>query len=131
MPTYFNETAMLRKTLLHMIQSDLKLPSNSLKATNVWFLFNRKDKNLQENTNLHEIREFKLNKSCKIFHIHFQDSSEFDIFEEEFNNLSIGEDKHDSEKTDEQNNIRWYQSRTYVKGFNDILVNNKSIWFEC
>jgi len=75
-------------------------------------------------SNLFEVRNFKLNKSCKKFSINFVDSSNFEVFQEDFEELKISDDEVVVEKVDEI----WFQSKIFVKGFNDVTVDNKSIW---
>jgi len=75
-------------------------------------------------SNLFEVRNFKLNKSCKKFSINFVDSSNFEVFQEDFEELKISDDEVVVEKVEEI----WFQSKIFVKGFNDVTVDNKSIW---
>lgn len=75
---------------------------------------------------MNELRNFKLSKSCKKFVIQFRDSTDFNIFEEDFQGLNL------NNKVCEVDNVTpieiWFQPKTFVKGFKDVLVNNKSIW---
>lgn len=69
---------------------------------------------------LSEIRNFKLNKTCKTFIFNIRDCSDFEIYQENF-----GEELKEEEKETESNSIDyWYQSKVFVKGFNDV----QSIW---
>lgn len=125
LPTFINETAEVRKILLRIIQNDdLKTSDkDQLPQTNVFILFKRQVP-VVEHPDLKELRNFQLAKSCKRFSIHFRDSSDFDIFDENFQGLSLTE----KPSTDAEEEEFWYQSKTFVKGFKDILVNNQSIW---
>lgn len=124
--TNINETVEVKKILLRIIQDDdLKTnDKDQLATTNVFILFKRLEP-IEEHPDLNELRNFKLAKSCKKYSIHFRDSSDFEIFDENFQELSLSEkpllDK-------EEEDAFWYQSKTFVKGFKDILVNNNSIW---
>lgn len=89
-------------------------------ATNVFVLFNKITP--IETDDLTEIRDFRLNKSCKKFSIKFNDATSFEVFQDFDEILMIKE-----EKTEEEG-AAWYQSKVYIKGFTDVLVNNKSIW---
>jgi hypothetical protein len=127
-PTFVNETSAINTILLKLIQCDeLKVSEKDLLApTNVFVLFKRPQPT-DEHPELNELRNYKLPKSCKKFSINFRDSSEFEIFtnelEEEFQNVSIN----DLEEETFGDEI-WFQSKHFVKGFKDVLVNNKSIW---
>lgn len=133
-PTFINETNTLRRVLLQLITSDSLLEHcQQIPTTNVFFLFNRLIP--IDSDDLIELRDFKLNKSCKKFSIKFVDTTEsFEVFQDDFEDmLTIKDDDDDTiEKTDlfteVVNSENWYQSKIFVKGFNDTLVNNKSIW---
>jgi hypothetical protein len=113
----------VRRILLQLIQHDdlIAIHKDQLPTTNVFVLF-RRSTPLEDNPDLTQLRNFKLAKSCKKFSIHFRDSSDFEIFDESFRELSLS----DKPPTDDEE--LWYQSKTHVKGFKDILVNNQSIW---
>lgn len=122
-PTFVNETAEVRKILLRLIQHDdlIAVHKDQLPPTNVFVLFKRSSP-IDDHPDLNKLRNFKLSKSCKKFSIHFRDSTDFEIFDESFQGLSL------SEKPESEEEELWYQSKTFVKGFKDILVNNQSIW---
>ena len=124
-PTFINETAEVRKILLRAIQHEdlMSTDKNQLPPTNVFILFKRFSP-IDSHPDLIELRDFRLTKSCKKFSIHFKDSSDFEIFDETFQGLSLNE----VAETVQQNEVFWYQSKTYIKGFKDVLVNNQSIW---
>lgn len=93
--------------------------------TNTFLLYERNCRNDEKiSTNLFEIKNFKLNKSCKKYSINFLDSSNFEVFQEDFEELKITEDEVVVQKGDEI----WFQSKIFVKGFNDVTLDNKSIW---
>lgn len=132
-PTFINETATLRRVLLQLVQNDILLQHcQQLPATNVFFLFNRSIP--IESDDLIELRDYKLNKSCKKFSIKFVDATtSFEVFQDNFDDMLTIKDESDDEieKTDLFTEIiepNWYQSKVFVKSFNDMLVNNKSIW---
>jgi len=126
LPTLVNETSLIKTILLKIIQnnaSDLTV----MPPTNVFILFKRYQP-IEDHPELTELKNFKLSKSCRKISIHFRDSSDFKIledFNEEFQELNLNETS--SNNVEVEHEI-WYQSRTFVKGFKDILVNNKSIW---
>lgn len=124
LPTLVNETAVVKTILLRIVQNqDLKCDKHQLQATNVFVLFKRPQSIADDNPDLMiELRNFKLTKSCRKYLFKFSDSSDFDVFDEDFQELSL------CEKPQDDSEEFWYQSKTYVKGFKDILVNNKSIW---
>ena len=123
-PTSFiNETAEVRKILLRAIQHEDLTNKDQLLPTNVFILFKRCNL-INDHPDLIELRNFRLTKSCKKFSIHFKDSSDFEIFDETFQGLSLRE----VTETVDENEEFWYQSKTYIKGFKDVLVNNQSIW---
>lgn len=140
--TYINDTATLKRILLQLIQNE-NLRYTQLSTTNIFVLLNRPNI-ANDNSNLIELRDFKLNRSCKKFRISFRDSSDdqaFEIFQDDFNemlnlneennqkNTSIKEEKiNDDKEKEEEEEVKlvWYQSKLFVKGFND--VKNNSIW---
>lgn len=126
LPTFVNESAVVKMILLKIIETDELKPCDMqlLQATNVFVLFQKPNIN-DENSEFNELRNFRLPKSCKQFLIHFCDSSDFSIFED-FQGMCLSEKT--PEAFDRQNSDIWYQSKLYVKGFKDTLVNNKSIW---
>lgn len=129
LPTLFNETSTLNMILLKIVESDELKQSgkHQLPPTNVFVLFRKSQpRHIEEHPHLRELKNFKLIKSCRKFQIHFRDSSDFSIFEEGFEELSLSESSPADEEEAEDDT--WYQSKTHVKGFKDILVNSKSIW---
>lgn len=123
LPTLVNETTLVKSILLGIVQNDdLECDKHQLPATNVFVLFKRSQPIADDCDLMIELRNFKLPKSCRKFSIRFRDLSDFDIFDEGFQALSLCDEP---KKTPEE---LWYQSKTFVKGFKDILVNNKSIW---
>lgn len=112
--------------MLQIVQSDQFLGGkDQLPITNVFVLF----KNVCSSADLIELRSFKLGKSCKQFTIYFRDPHDFEIFDDGFKDLSLADEVKavsSAEKTDVTD--VWYQAKTFVKGFKDSLVNNKSIW---
>jgi hypothetical protein len=128
MPSYINESNALRKVILQLIQHEQLQNLPQISCTNVFILFHRQTR-CTENSDLYEIRNFKLNKSCRQFSIHFRDTTEFEIFQEDFDNLTLAQHNLNHQpKQDTSENHFWYQSKIFVKGFNDVLVNNQSIW---
>lgn len=127
MPTFVNETSVVKMILLKIIETDELKPGDKqlLQPTNVFVLFQQQSL-IDDKAELNELKNFKLPKSCKKFAIHFRDSSDFKIFEEDFQGMSINEKSPDVFNETEPE--IWYQSKLFVKGFKDILVNNKSIW---
>jgi hypothetical protein len=123
-PAHVNETSALRKTLLQIITNEQLKHQSQLPLTNAFILFNRYEPTTNEN--LSEIRHFKFNKSCKIYTLNFRDTSDFEIFQENYQEVEEEGVLKVKEETAASDN--WYQSKTFVKGFNDTLVNNKSIW---
>lgn len=127
LPTLVNEASVVKMILLKIIETDELKSSDKqlLQATNVFVLF-RQSNPTDGQSEFNELRNFKLPKSCKQFAIHFRDSSDFNIFEEDFQGMSLAE-KLPVDCVETETEI-WYQSKLFVKGFKDILVNNKSIW---
>lgn len=122
-PTFVNETTAVKRILLKVIEIDELKHSNALQATNVFILF-QKQEILDDSSDLLALKNFQLPKSCRKFSIQFRDSLDFEVFDENFKELSLDEKKPENES----DASIWYQSKTFVKGFKDILVNNKSIW---
>jgi len=128
-PSHSNLSSTVSSTMLKIVQSDEFLcGKDQLPITNVFVLF----KNLCRNSNvtsaeLIKLRSFKLAKSCKQFTIYFRDPTDFEIYED-FKDLSLSDERASTEKTEDCSKDVWYQSKTFVKGFKDSLVNNKSIW---
>lgn len=121
-PTFVNETTAVKRLLLKVIEVDELKPCDALQTTNVFILF-QKQESLDESSDLLALRNFQLPKSCRKFSIEFRDSLDFEVFDENFKELSLDEKQPESES-----DSVWYQSKTFVKGFKDVLVNNKSIW---
>lgn len=127
LPTLVNEDNTVKTILLKIIQSaDLKTIDNHvLPATNVFVLFRRSQSiNNEEHHKLQELKRFKLSKSCRKYSIHFRDSTDFSVFNEDFQEINLQEETCIGGNDEEF----WYQSKAFVKGFKDVLVNNKSIW---
>jgi hypothetical protein len=123
-PSYVNETSALQKVLLQIITSDqMKATNKALPITNTFLLFNRNKPATTDNLELSLLRNFKLNRTCKKITFNLRDASEFEIYQE----TNEQQQQHGA-RTDEPESDNWYQSKVFVKGFNDILVNNKSIW---
>lgn len=128
--TNINVSEAVNKIMLNTITIDELTPcdKNSLPNTNV-FIMLRRSESIDDHPELKEVH-FQLAKSCKKFEIHFRDNSDFSIFED-FQDLSLAE-KSDTDKALPESHVAeteiWYQLKTFVKGFKDILVNNKSIW---
>jgi hypothetical protein len=76
---------------------------------------------------------FRVPTSCSSTTISLTNTySHFSIFSD-FENLTMYEKNTAETKTENENTgsdceISWHQSQIIVKGFKDILVNNKSIW---
>lgn len=122
-PTFVNETTAVKRILLKVVEVDELKPCDALQTTNVFILFQKRE-NPEESSDLLALRNFQLPKSCRKFCIQFRDSLDFEVFDENFKELTLDEKGPESES---DSNI-WYQSKTFVKGFKDVLVNNKSIW---
>lgn len=122
LPAYINETATLNKILLMIIENDELRLNDHLPLTNIFILINLPKPVDDDSSDLVELRNFKLSKSCRNFSIKFRDSSsDFSIFEE-FKDMSL------NEKTAMHSDSIFYQLKTFVKGFKDTLVNEQSIW---
>lgn len=127
--TVTNLTSAVSSTMLKIVQSDefQSGKDDQLPTTNVFVLFKNVCKN--NHADLIELRSFKLAKSCKKFTIYFRDPTDFEIFDDNFKDLSLSEEKAvRTEKTEDLFEDIWFQSKNFVKGFKDSLVNNKSIW---
>lgn len=122
-PTFVNESSAVKRLLLKVIEVDELKPCDALQATNVFILF-KKQETLDDSSDLLALRNFQLPKSCRKFSIKFRDSLDFEVFDDNFKELSLDEKQPESES----GSSTWYQSKTFVKGFKDVLVNNKSIW---
>lgn len=122
-PTFVNETTAVKRILLKMIEVDELKPCDTMQVTNVFILFQKPDV-IDESSDLLALRNFQLPKSCRKFSIKFRDSLDFEVFDENFKELSLDEEKPGSKG----DSSIWYQSKTFAKGFKDVLVNNKSIW---
>lgn len=110
------------KILLTLIQNDELKDKQQLPITNVFILF-KLPRQLDEDANLIELRNFKLPRSCRERLIRIRNSSDFKIFEE-FQDISLSEKPSAKDDDDEI----WYQSKIFVKGFKDVLVDGQSIW---
>lgn len=116
-----NEALTIKNIILEIIQKN-KFESSSLPITNTFILFNQPRK--LDDSNLCELRDFKINKSCKRFFILFNHSSNFKIFQD---------DKDCEEETETNETVEieidqigtWYQAKAFVRGLNDIP---SSIW---
>lgn len=123
-----NNDDKINQILLKLVQNE-NLKVNHLAATNTFIIF--KMKTLSDNPQLTEIKNFRIPPSCHKFVIHFKDNSniDFEIFEDSFKDMKINKENKapDNQKETDDVNI-YYQSKVFVKGFNDISINNKSIW---
>ena len=126
LPTLINETSTVRQILLKIIERDELKPNDKhqLPTTNIFVLFSQS--NLVEYPDMNELKNFKTSKSCKKFVINFRDSTDFNVFEESFQGLNLNDKI--NEVDDETPPETWFQPKVFVKGFKDVLVNNKSIW---
>jgi hypothetical protein len=127
-----SDVSLISSIMLELVQIDGLLNlEETLPLTNVFILFKRKkcDNQNDHQQDLIELRNFKLSKSCKQFKIMFRDPSDFEIFDENYDEKSENNvcENRENIKTDVSDDI-WYQSKIYVKGFKDSLVNNKTIW---
>ena len=126
---HFNNDDKINQILLKLVQNE-NLKVSHLAATNTFIIF--KMKTLSDNPQLTEIKNFKIPPSCHKFVIHFKDNSNFEIFEDSFKEMKINKENKapdNQKKTDDKDdNDIYYQSKVFVKGFNDISINNKSIW---
>lgn len=114
--------------MLLIIENDeLKPNDHHLTTTNVFILFKHPKPEDHADQLLVELRNFKLSKSCRKFSIKFRGSSDFDIFQE-FQDISLNEKPLIVKDSDEVEDGVWYQSKTFVRGFKDGLVNEQSIW---
>lgn len=122
-PFYMNEAAMLHKIILKLIQAESFkcLFTSPLSITNSFILFERYDDDGLTD-GLSRIRNFKLNKSCKKYAIKFRDSSDFDIFCEEIEELKLCDIG--CEEADEREEDIWYQSRVFIKGFHKAVASS-------
>lgn len=121
-PCTINQSSSLRHSILQLIQSDLSQTSTQFPATNIFLIFNRLIPIDSDRADLIQIRDFKLGKNCKKFRISFKERSEkFEIYQDD----GIVEENINRVENEE---AYWYQSKVFIKGFNDVLVNNKSIW---
>lgn len=123
-----NNDDKINQILLRLVQNE-NLKVNHLAATNTFIIF--KMKSLSDNPQLTEIKNFKIPPSCHKFVIHFKDNSnlDFDIFEDSFKEMNINKENEAPDNQKETDNVDiYYQSKVFVKGFNDISINNKSIW---
>lgn len=126
-PPFDNDTNVINMTLLRILQTEGLKPSNRiLPQTNVFVLFGRQEP-VEDHPELIWLKNFNLSKSCKKHVIHFRDPSDFQVLEDDFVDLKLSETTEINNKTDSQQ-YYWLQSKTYIKGFKDVLVNNKSIW---
>lgn len=130
---HINVSEAVNKIMLSTISTDGLVPcdKNILPTTNVFILLRRSEPIDDGHPELKELKNFKLAKSCKKIEIHFRDNSKFSIFED-FQDLSLAEkaEKRDEALTESHGAETeiWFQLKTFVKGFKDILVNDKSIW---
>lgn len=125
LPTFINESSTVRQILLQLIQSDdlNSIFSTPLPVTNTFVLFERKCLE-NRHDNLLELKNFKLNKSCRKFLINFVSSTDFEVFDDDDQMVKENVDVAGNVDEDEV----WYQSRIFVKGFNDATVDTKTIW---
>jgi hypothetical protein len=121
-----NENNEINSTLLRIIQTEgLKPSSQVLPQTNVFILFGRSDP-VEDHPDFICLKNFNLSRSCKKHLIHFRASTDFDILTDDFAEISLDDEPTETETL--LNQYYWLQSKTYVKGFKDQLVNNNSIW---
>ena len=120
-----NNDDKINQILLKLVQNE-NLKVNHLAATNTFIIF--KMKTSSNNPQLTEIKNFKIPPSCHKFIIHFKDNSnlDFEIFEDSFKEMKINKKNLAPDNPDDVD--IYYQSKVFVKGFNDISINNKSIW---
>lgn len=111
----------LRRIFLQIIQQN-NFETSQLEITNTFVLFDQDIANA-DNSTLSELRNFKIHKSCKKYSLIFNYNSSFQIFQDE------NEEKETNETDEMEETATWYQAKVYIKGFNDILINNcSSIW---
>jgi hypothetical protein len=122
-----SDTKVINEIFLRILQTEGLKPDSLLPQTNVFILFGRLAP-VENNPELIWVKSFKLSKSCKKRVIHFRGPSDFEILEDSFINMSLSEKVSETTTEAEPQQYYWMQSKTYVKGFKDILVNNKSIW---
>lgn len=122
-PSYLNELSTQKKILLQLIQSEnfKNLFSNPLSITNAFILFERYNDE-SSTKGLSKIKNFKLNKSCKKYAISFNQSSDFEIFCEDFQELNFND--LDLKDVEDDNEEVWYQSKVFIKGFNKIVESS-------
>lgn len=115
LPSYVNEVNAIRSVIMKVFETPeiRALFGLELQLTNTFILFGRCQP-IEDKSDLTELRNFKLPKSCKTLSFRFRGSSDFEIFEENFKELSL-----DLKET-ETKQLSWFISKTHVKGFNDI-----------
>lgn len=124
----------LRQILLQLVQSgDLDVKKN-IRTTNMFVLIRNpllEAESLGDDiTNFRNLGNFRVPSSCQLTTINLINvyNSNFSIFKD-FENLSMHETSSTTEiKTEIDNSTSWHQSQIIVKGFKDVLINNKSIW---
>lgn len=119
-----DEEAAAKNILLKILDhKDMKMiQDQTIKQTNLFLLFKR-DYLTVDDSAFTELTNFELPKSCKKFFVTFRyPNHQFEIFEEQFQEMDLC-------ATEKCEPVTWCQSKQYVKGFKDLQVNNKSIWF--
>lgn len=119
-----DEEATARHILLKILEhKDMKMiHDHTLYTTNMFLLFKR-DCLAIDDSDFSELLDYELPNSCKKFFITFKyPNHQFEIFEEHFQEMDLCD-------TEEAEAAKWCQSKQFVRGFKDVLVNNKSIWF--
>lgn len=119
-----DEEATARQIILKILEHDdmRTIQSRTLNQTNLFLLFKR-DCLTVDDSDFTELRDYELPNSCKKFFINFRyPNHQFEIFEEQFQEMELS-------SSEESEPATWCQSKQFVKGFKDFQVNNKSIWF--
>ena len=116
----FNEMETSNQILLSISQMiNQNINKKPLKPSNMFILLKSVgdvDENIMKNFNLHDDSDVPV--SCSQVNISLKNVNHFSIFQD-FDDLKI------EEKEISQN---WISSNQFVKGFNNILINKKSIW---
>lgn len=122
-----NDTNAINSTLLRIIQTEgLKPSCQLLPQTNVFILFGRPDP-VEDLPDFICLESFNLSKSCKKHVVVFRARDDFNIHQD-LSALHLDDEPTEPAETAASKQYHWMQSRTFVKGFKDQLVNNKSIW---
>ena len=116
-----NETDILNQILLSVSQNMSQQPiKKPLKPCNIFILLKTKTpvENNHQSSNFSSFNDFEVPSSCSQMNINFKNLAHFSIFED-FGELTI---------SDEKKCTSWLLCNGFVKGFNDVLIKNKSIW---